>query len=151
MTLVPRTSTGSHWSKPVWLMRNICLDSSPCKPLPPKPYKYPSAAVSVSSVSLGGFQTLPVAFSLNFGWHDGQWWWLEYTDVSSNGNDWNPSGPRADMTPLPAFGQRFEFELEEESVSSLPASSWSTERKLLTGLGDCFGSVAAPADGDRIR
>ena len=95
--------------------------------------------------------SLPVAFSLTCGWHDGQWWWLEYTDVSSNGNDWKPSGPRADMTPLPAFGQRFEFELEEESVSSLPASSWSTERKLLTGLGDCFGSVAAPADGDRIR
>ena len=56
--------------------------------------------------------SLTVAFSLTCGWHDGQWWWLEYTDVSSNGNDWNPSGPRADMTPLPAFGQRFEFELE---------------------------------------
>jgi hypothetical protein len=46
-----------------------------------------------------------------------------YTEVSSRGNDWKPSGPTAVTTSLPAFGHRFEFELDEESVSSLPASS----------------------------
>ena len=80
--------------------------------------------------------------------------WCVYTEVSSSGNDWKPSGPPTGARSLPldpsgALGHRLELELEEESVSLAPSSVECSTDKC---RGDSFNVESeAPADGDLTR